>query len=696
MGSDLKPAHFGDVAPPDHQNGYLSDLTPLATPLALGLLAVLAIKLVVLAQLGSHPLLQPRGVLDDAVYLKLAQRVAGGDLALGPDVYYLSPFYTYFLGAIFGLGGSIATARLVQVLLGAVAVVLAGLATRRLWGARAGWIAAAAAALTGVFTFNEVLLLQSSVDPFLTALALWTLARAVGQASGRKLVLPWVLAGISLGLLCLNRPNALAAAALVGIALLVARRGRTAALQAGAFAIGLCLVIAPVAARNRLVADEWVLITSHGGLNFYIGNHEGATGTWSSVPGISPSIEGQSRDAAQVASAALGRAASASDASAYFSRLAWQWIGAHPADTARLWLRKLALAFSNTDLALNYSYTYYAHDERTLLSLLAIGPWLLVPLGLLGLLIALARPPRPDARAGLVGWAVFLFGYAASLVVFFVASRYRLPLLVALCVGTGIAVDWGWSSVSARAWRNVAVLGGGVFALAAMPLLPLEADTGRFFERGERIVQLTTAGEDAAAEELLASTEAHHPQRAVLLYRVGRARQERGRQAEAVPLFERALQADPAAVDVRLSLAEAYEALGRAEDAVRAIEAAMRSPDIVPEDVLPFGARLLAARNPAGAEKIGRLASARWPSSAAAHDLLGVALMVQDRRAEGESALRQAVTLDSSSATARYHLAQALALSGRRDEAIALLQETLRLRPDYPEARQLLERIGAR
>ena len=70
-----------------------------------------------------------------------------------------------------------------------------------------------------------------------------------------------------------------------------------------------------------------------------------------------------------------------------------------------------------------------------------------------------------------------------------------------------------------------------------------------------------------------------------------------------------------------------------------------------------------------------------------------MALMLQDRRTEGEAALREAVRLDPTSATAHYHLAQAVAVAGRNAEAVQLLEETLRLKPDYPEARQLLERL---
>lgn len=286
------------------------------------LLAVLVVKFITLIQLADHPLLQPHGVLDDAVYLKLAQRVAAGDLALGPDVYYLSPFYTYFLGAILASGGSVSAARGIQCLLGVAAVFLVGATSRRWFGTRAGWIAGGAAALTGLFTFNEILLLQSSVDPFLAALALWAMARAFDDGRPAS----FLGAGAALGLLVVNRPNALAAVVVVGAVWLVLRRSRTALVELAALGVGVAILVAPVAVRNRVVAGEWTLVTSHGGLNFYIGNHEGADGTWSALPGISPSIEGQSRDAIRVASTALGAPVTAGEASRYYYRLGRQWI----------------------------------------------------------------------------------------------------------------------------------------------------------------------------------------------------------------------------------------------------------------------------------------------------------------------------------------------------------------------------------
>ena len=146
-------------------------------------------------------------MLDAAAYFELAQRAAAGDWALGPGAYYVSPLYIYFLAVVFRVAGAVALhAQVAQALLGAAAVALVARCAARLYGGRAATIAAALAALTGVLTFNEVLVLQSALDPFLTALALERLSAAVVQPSARR----FLVAGLAFGLLGLNRPNALA------------------------------------------------------------------------------------------------------------------------------------------------------------------------------------------------------------------------------------------------------------------------------------------------------------------------------------------------------------------------------------------------------------------------------------------------------------------------------------------------------
>src|SRR4029077_17942469 len=129
-------------------------------------------------------------------------------------------------------------------------------------------------------------------------------------------------------------------------------------------------------------------VSSHGGLNFYIGNRDVATGFYYPVPGITPTIAGQEKDAQRVAARALGHPVTDSEASDYFFGLSWTWIREHPADASALFVKKLTYVFNAQHIALPQSYPFYAYDLRTALRFYFVGPWLLIPLGLTGLIAA--------------------------------------------------------------------------------------------------------------------------------------------------------------------------------------------------------------------------------------------------------------------------------------------------------------------
>src|SRR4030042_2123691 len=145
-------------------------------------------------------------------------------------------------------------AYVVQTLLGTLAIALIYLAGRRAFGPRAGLFAAALMALDGILTFYEVTLLPEAVTPVLTALLLWLLVRA----QTRPTVPAWLLAGISLGLLGLDRPNALLFAPIAALfALFALRPLRLASLRpAAALALGAALFILPVTLRNYVIGQE--------------------------------------------------------------------------------------------------------------------------------------------------------------------------------------------------------------------------------------------------------------------------------------------------------------------------------------------------------------------------------------------------------------------------------------------------------
>ena len=119
------------------------------------------LKLLAVLQLRDHPLLQPDAGLDTTAYVDLARQVLAGHIGLGPGLYFVSPFYIYFLASALAVFHSFTAVRVLQVSLGTLSVAGIFLMTRAWFDRRAARAAAALAALTGLFTFYEAIIPQA-------------------------------------------------------------------------------------------------------------------------------------------------------------------------------------------------------------------------------------------------------------------------------------------------------------------------------------------------------------------------------------------------------------------------------------------------------------------------------------------------------------------------------------------------------
>jgi 4-amino-4-deoxy-L-arabinose transferase-like glycosyltransferase len=698
-----------------------------------GLLVLLAgtfvLKAIVLSQLRDHPLLAPESGLDTTAYVRLAERVLAGHVGLGPGLYYVSPFYIYFLAAALAVFHSFTAVRVVQIALGTAAVAFVFLMSRQWFGERAAWIAAVLAAFTGLFTFYEILILQSSVDAFFTAAALFFLARGLSRRTdlppkgGSYLQIS--IAGIIWGVQTLNRPNVLIA--VIGVAIvmaLVQRRVRPAAL----LVTGLLIGMAPVAIRNVVVSGEWTLVSSHGGLNFYIGNNPNATGFYQHVPGVTPSIVGQEKDTRRIASQGLGHPATDAEASSYFFGLAWTWIREHPLHAVALFLKKFAFAFHASHVPLPHSYAFFAYDTPGILRFLVVGPWLLAPLGLLGLALRCQKVagtfPEKVPAAFLI-WAAFVPLYAASVALFFVADRYRLPLMVPLCVCAGGAADFAIVALRTQRMRALGIAGVAFVALFAATNIPVTLDEGRWTEGLRTAERYVIAGRYDEAEHWALWLEAHGPahpgagllgvaQQMMALnqhdralpylvrahdadpnepradYALGQALLKTGRAAEAIPHlrhgFEGKVDLPAGGFDYARALVDAGDLAGAAA-AIRRI----RPADTADADAwLRLGRLAMEAKAPDAAEPFFRRAAEMQPGDAATRQQYGLNLLVQNRFDEAARELSEAARLDPRDADTLSRLAYSEAKLGRTDEARRHAQAALTLNPQDLLASQLL------
>ena len=151
--------------------------TKLSLVLIFGL--ILIQKVVVAWQIRLAASADPGSGLDTTAYAELAQRVLNGDWGLGPGLYYVSPFYIYFLAAGLAVTKSYTAVRLFQALLGTVAIWFMYQTAREWFNERAALATAILAGLTGLFTFYDALILQTGVDLFFTSAALLCLTYAL-------------------------------------------------------------------------------------------------------------------------------------------------------------------------------------------------------------------------------------------------------------------------------------------------------------------------------------------------------------------------------------------------------------------------------------------------------------------------------------------------------------------------------------
>jgi len=520
----------------------------------------LAVRLVYVFQVRQTPFFETLG-LDAKFYDAWARRIAGGTGER--EAFFMSPLYPYFLAAIYRLlGRDLLLVRILQAGIGSATAALAYLIGRRVFGSRTGLIAGFATALYGALVFYDGSILISPLLVLLNALCLYLLVRADDTGA------PWLyaLAGVSLGLAGIGKATALAFAPVAALWIWLAwRRGREGKARAVAlFALGVLLVVVPVTVRNLVVADDFVLVTSNGGLNFYIGNSEISTGGYVKPEGLD--IVGDP-DGELIAEAAVGRDLRPSEVSAYWYGRARSYIGSQPGGWARLLVRKLSFAMSSYELPQLENY-YFQKRYSGLLKLPLPAFALVAPLGLIGLALAWRR-----RLARLL--ALFLVVYMGTIVAFFVVARYRLPVVPVLAVGSGFAVLELIRLVRERAWKTVGIATAGLAALALIVNVNFySVDRARGFAQSHYRLGIIYAerGDTARAIQECRQAIELDPTYPKSYLNLGSMLVAADRHEQAVEAFRAAVRLDPQYVTGRVNLAMALESLGAFEAAVAQLD----------------------------------------------------------------------------------------------------------------------------
>jgi tetratricopeptide (TPR) repeat protein len=209
--------------------------------------------------------------------------------------------------------------------------------------------------------------------------------------------------------------------------------------------LGIGIGTSPCWLHNYFVARDPVLLSAHGGVNFWIGNNPIATGYPRFPPGLHAGQEAMLKDSIKTAEKAVGHPLKRSEVSAFWSAKAKNYIRHHFGAWVKLLVTKI-----------NNFWNAFQYDDLSMISALrehgVIWPTLrfgvISALALPGLLLAFRQFPLSRWVAGAIALQML------SLLSVFVTERYRLAAVPGLLLFAAFGATYLWQACLTANFRH--------------------------------------------------------------------------------------------------------------------------------------------------------------------------------------------------------------------------------------------------
>ncbi len=580
-------------------------------------------------------------LVDAAYYHQQASGQTAPDL---DEPYWQPPLFVWWLRGVYAVTGPYpGRVRVVHSLLTALTALLTALLARQLLGWRLAWLPPLLVALCAPLLFVSAQLLPAALG----SVALLAMVLAGGRFLQEGAPRYGFLAGLTAGLGALVLANMLLLLPLLlgWTALGAAVRERRRALAA--VTCGMLLAIAPVTARNYVASGYFVPVSINGGINLYLGNNpEYPSSIW-----IRPGLDW---DRLLLMPFDHGATDSVEADRFFIARAVRFWV-TQPVRAARVMLHKGLVLLNGREVPRNLDIYTARGDSRVLRVLLGgvrRGWWpngILLPLAVTGLVAALCGAWGRNGRW--IGSVVLV--YCASIVVVFVTSRYRAPVLPLLYILAGAAVLHLYAVARNGTWRRRTLTAAVLLAALAAAQVPAGHVAPFSFQ---------------AEHKLLAAS----------------ALSVRGKAEAAGSLFAEAILLNPESAEAWFGLGTVYGLMGHHDSALECYHACLlRRPD---HDgaLVNMGVEKLRRGDISGARHYfnsARLFNAR---NARAWQGAGICAMHEGDNEEAVNLLQQAVALAPADAETRHALGGAYWNNNEHAQAGDALRTAVELRPGYP------------
>jgi len=699
--------------------------------LALFLLAFV-IRFVYLNQIKLNPYFDTPQI-DALWHHNWAKEIAGGDW-IGKEVFFRAPLYPYFLGILYALfGKSFYLPRLIQIIVGSLSCVLIFLLAKKLFNRTAGIIASVIACFYAPFIYFDAELLIPVLIIFLDLMLILLLLSAEVRLKKRW----WLLAGTMLGLSAVARPNILIFVpfVLLWICMRFREKNKNRIIPSALFfLLGSFLIISPVTIRNWVVEKDFVVISSQGGMNFFIGNNPISDGKTATAAFVSLPLEDY-RDnvwisSIRLAEESVGKKLKPSEISNFWFKQGLNFIQTHPLKYLRLLSKKLYYFLNSYEIESNKNLYFFSRWS----SLLRLFLWdrllrfpfgIICPLAILGIILN-----AKYWRKYFLLYA-FVFSYMLSVILFFVTSRFRLPVVPFLIILASYSVYWLVDKIRNGQTRP--------FLISLSILIPLflitnsnlfgikETDLSRTYNSLGMVY--AKKGQHDAAITIYQKGLEINPTSAELHRNLGRAYWDTGHRNKAVKEYElaislnlgmagtyaelgyiygrmnrdeeafqanrKALEIDSTQVRAHISLAFLYEKKGLYEQAAKEYQEALRfEPEMADlHNYLGYAYVRLNLKDKALVEF--KKALKLDPNYVDAHVNLGSLYLAGGQYQMAITQYNTALKLDPKMIQAYYNLAITYVKTKQHYKAVEVLKEGLKTNPNAGELKKFLEELSA-
>lgn len=436
--------------------------------LALLLVAALILKIAYQIDNEAHNPLAQFPVSDELLYISDAADIASGTMER-TEVFHSAPLYPYLLAPLFSFFGTDAlAARMVQALMGVASVLLFYL-TARLFFAR-GWalIAGLVMLLYYPFAFFEGKLLIITSAVFFMNLGLFSFTMLV-QSKRFGLA---ALAGLSTGVAIALRPNLILMVPLLLAWFVWVFKWKKGCVLSLLFVVAAALPIAPFTVHNYRVADDFILLSGNGGINFYFGNNPSSRGSFFVDDPTWGHIEYQHFMAKSIAEEEQGRPLRPSEVSDHWFQKGLDFIKEQPGAYAYLLFQKFKSFLENFEYAIIYCPSVERHLTFTLA--FCFIPYAVIitgaGIGLMALILRVRRKTKLPSKSmhDAVGfeaekWVpvfIILLANLATILLFFNYSRFRLIMVPSLILLGILGFRYAFYFLRHRSFIRLALLGG--------------------------------------------------------------------------------------------------------------------------------------------------------------------------------------------------------------------------------------------